>query len=313
MGNVNKIVLYVLVFAFAKAIQAQQDPQYTQYMYNPIVINPAYAGNRGVVSIMGLHRSQWLGLEGAPRTQTLSIHAPVTDSYMGWGLSVVNDAIGPASETYVAGDFSYSIPVSDSAQLSFGFKGGFHVLDVNFGRLNPFDVNDPRLQDNIDQKIAPTVGIGSYYHTKNFYVGLSTPNLLETRHFNRDDTSATTFIERERIHIYGIAGWVVDINSAVEFKPATLVKAVIGAPIQVDFSANFLFNKKFVLGTAYRWNAALSGMAGFQLSDQLLVGFAYDREITELGNAIYNDGSYEVFLRFELFKNYDRMITPRFF
>jgi len=311
----KKIFLIVfVVFAFAEAVTAQQDPQYTQYMYNPIVVNPAYAGNRGVMSIMGLHRSQWVGLDGAPRTQTLSLHTPIANSRVGVGLSIVNDEIGPADETYAAADFSYSIPVGEGSKLSFGIKGGVHLLNVDFTRLNIFNPSDSRLQENVENRLSPTVGAGVYYHAERFHIGLSSPNLLQTDHFdNVNNTSATSFIAQERIHFFGTAGYVFDLNSEIKLKPATMVKVVSGAPLQVDLSGNFLFNEKFTVGAAYRWSAAVSAMVGFQVSEQMLLGFAYDRETTELGNAVYNDGSYELFARFELFNSYDKIITPRFF
>lgn len=310
----KKFLSCLIVFAFAKAVTAQQDPQYTQYMYNPIVVNPAYAGNRGVMSIMGLHRSQWVGLDGAPRTQTLSLHTPISNSRVGLGLSVVNDEIGPADETYAAADFSYTIPVGDDARLSFGIKGGVHLLNVDFTRLNIFNTGDTRLQENVENRLSPTVGAGLYYHTERFYLGLSTPNLLQTDHFDSsNDSGATTFVAQERVHFFGTAGYVFDLNDNIKFKPATLLKVVAGAPLQLDVTGNFLFNDKFTVGAAYRWSAAVSAMVGFQVSDQMLLGFAYDRETTELGNAVFNDGSYELFARFELFNSYDRIITPRFF
>lgn len=310
----KKLLTCLLLFAFAKAVTAQQDPQYSQYSYNPIVVNPAYAGNRGVASIVGLHRSQWVGLDGAPRTQTLSFHTPISNSRVGLGLSIVNDEIGPSDETYVAADFSYTIPVGDDARLSFGLKGGIHVLNVDFTKLNIFNTGDPRLTDNVDNKLSPTVGLGLYYHTEKFYMGLSAPNLLQTDHFDEsNDSGSSTYIARERIHYFATAGYVLDLNDDIKFKPSTLVKVVQGAPLQVDLSANFLFNEKLTLGAAYRWSAAVTGLVGFQLSDQMMIGFAYDRETTELGNAVFNDGSYELFMRFELFNSYDRIITPRFF
>ncbi|MEP0479763.1 MAG: type IX secretion system membrane protein PorP/SprF [Nonlabens sp.] len=310
----KKLLTCLLLFAFAKAVTAQQDPQYSQYTFNPIVVNPAYAGNRGVASIVGLHRSQWVGLDGAPRTQTLSFHTPISNSRVGLGLSIVNDEIGPSDETYVAADFSYTIPVGDDARLSFGLKGGIHVLNVDFTKLNIFNTGDPRLTDNVDNKLSPTVGLGLYYHTEKFYMGLSAPNLLQTDHFDEsNDSGSSTYIARERIHYFATAGYVLDLNDDIKFKPSTLVKVVQGAPLQVDLSANFLFNEKLTLGAAYRWSAAVTGLVGFQLSDQMMIGFAYDRETTELGNAVFNDGSYELFMRFELFNSYDRIITPRFF
>lgn len=310
-------MLVVLGFT-TTSICAQQDAQYTQYMYNTISVNPAYAGSRGVLSVMGLHRSQWVGLDGAPRTQTLTVNTPIGgNERLGLGVSIVNDEIGPTDETYFDIDFSYSIPTSDEGKLSFGLKAGGHLLNVDFQKLSQFNSNDALFENNIDNKFSPNVGVGVYYHTDRFYVGLSAPNLLETDHFDESTTSsnstAVSFLAEERINYYLIAGHVFDLTDDVKFKPAVLSKLVFGAPLQVDVSANFLLYNRLTLGAAYRWSAALSGMVGFQISDSLMIGFAYDRETTELGQSQFNDGSYEVMLRFELFKKYNRMLTPRFF
>ncbi|MBP2832234.1 type IX secretion system membrane protein PorP/SprF [Aquimarina sp. U1-2] len=297
---------------------AQQDAQYTQYMYNTISINPAYAGSRGVMSITGLHRSQWVGIEGAPRTQTLTLNTPLGNTErVGLGVSIVNDQIGPTAETYLDIDFSYTIPISDSGELSFGLKAGGHLLNVDFQRLRQFNSNDNLFENNIDNKFSPNVGVGIYYHAERFYMGLSAPNILETSHFDESATNsnsnAVSFLAEERINYYVIAGHVFDLSTEVKFKPAVLSKVVFGAPLQVDVSANFLLYDRLTLGVAYRWSAAVSALAGFQISDSMMIGFAYDRETTALGQTQFNDGSYEVLLRFELFKKYNRMLTPRFF
>ena len=298
-------------------LYAQQDAQYTQYMYNTISVNPAYAGSRGVMSITGLHRSQWVGLEGAPRSQTLGFHTPLGQSQkVGLGVSLVNDEIGPTQETYIDIDFSYTINTSEKGKLAFGLKAGGHLLDVNFDALSKFDISDPRFSNNIDNKFSPNVGLGAYYYTQKFYFGFSIPNLLETDHFdenNLDTSKGASVIAEERVNYYFITGYTFDISEKLKFKPALLTKMVFGAPLQADLSANFLLYDRLTLGAAYRWSAAFSGMVGFQVSDQLLIGFAYDRETTELGNTLYNDGSYEVVIRFELFKKYNRLLTPRFF
>ncbi len=315
MKKVVSVFGFLLILALGTtSLSAQQDPQYTQYMYNTVAINPAYAGNRGVTSIVGLHRSQWVGLDGAPRTQSLSVHSPIGEGKVGLGLSIVNDALGPSQETYVGADFSYTINTSENGKLSFGLKAGGHILDVDFTKLRLFDVTDPRFSQNIDNKLSPIIGAGLYYHTDNFYAGLSAPNLIQTEHFDGSDNSnGASFVAKERIHYYGIMGYTFDISDQLKFKPSTLVKMVAGAPLQVDLTANFLVMEKLHLGAAYRWSAALSGLVGFQVSDSMLIGLAYDRESTDLGDTFYNDGSFEVFLRFELFNEYDRMLTPRFF
>ncbi len=318
MKKTYSLLTTILLSFVLYQTHAQQDAQYTQYMYNTISVNPAYAGNRGVFSIMGLHRSQWVGLEGAPRTQTLTLNTPVGDKErVGLGLSVVNDEIGPTSETYFSIDFSYTIPTSDEGRLSFGIKGGGHLLNIDFQQLTQFSSNDNLFENNIENKFTPQMGVGVYYHTDRFYFGLSAPNLLETNHFDKNTTSsdsnANSFLAEERINYYFITGHVFNLGYDVKFKPALLTKLVFGTPLQIDVSANFLIYEKLTLGVAYRWSAAVTAQVGFQISDALMIGFAYDKETTALGGTQFNDGSYEVMLRFELFKKYSRMLTPRFF
>lgn len=315
--SLNAILVLSLVFLSLHSIDAiaQQDAQYTQYMYNTLSINPAYAGQRGGLSVLGLHRSQWVGLRGAPKTQTASIHSPVGNSErIGLGLNIIQDDIFISNETYVDVAFSYSIPTSSRGNLSFGLKGGVHLLDVNYSEASAFQGGDVLLQSDIDNRFSPQIGLGLYYATDKFYTGFSAPNILKTQHF--DDSQSfndpnATFLAVERVNYYLTAGYVFDITSDFKFKPATLVKGVAGAPLQVDLTANALFLNKLTLGAAYRWSASVSALAGFQVSDKLMIGFAYDRETTELQQ--FNDGSYEVFLRFEIFKNTKRFISPRFF
>ncbi|MUH35918.1 type IX secretion system membrane protein PorP/SprF [Zobellia amurskyensis] len=309
----KKVVTTILsIFAGLVSVCGQQDAQYTQYMYNTISVNPAYAGSRGVFSIAALHRSQWVGLDGAPTTQTLNFHTPVSNK-VGLGLSIVNDEIGNGTnqDTYVDAAFSYTVNTSREGKLSFGLKAGGHLLNVDFSKLRNYgaESNLP----NIDNKFSPNIGAGVYYHTDHFYAGLSVPNFLQTEHFDGSDTNASSFLAEERMNFYFITGYVFDVNQRLKFKPAALVKLVRGAPLQVDLSANFLMNDKFSLGLAYRWDAAVSALFGFQLNDQLMLGLAYDREVTELGASRFNDGSFEIFLRYEFLNRYKRVITPRFF
>ncbi|MFS4456787.1 type IX secretion system membrane protein PorP/SprF [Maribacter sp. 2304DJ31-5] len=287
---------------------AQQDAQYTQYMYNTVSVNPGYAGSRGQISIGLLHRSQWVGLEGAPVTQTLNVHSPIGYRGVGLGFSVVNDKIGPTSETNLDIDFSYTIWTSTEGRLSFGLKGSANLLDVRFSELDEFS-SDPILLQNIDKRLTPNIGAGVYYRTNKFYAGLSVPRFLETSHFEESSLSTA----KEQMNFYFITGYVWDLTPLVKFKPTLLTKVVQGAPLQVDLSANFMLNEKFIVGAAYRWDAAFSGMAGFNLSKKFLIGIAYDRETTELGSAAFNDGSFEVILRYDFISSKNNLKSPRFF
>jgi len=308
--------LLFLALLFVGESNAQQDAQYTQYMFNTISVNPAYAGSRGQLSAAALYRAQWVGLEGAPTSQTVNIHSPIRNSKLGYGISIVNDEIGDGAvqETYFDGVLSYTIEVARDAKLSFGLKAGLNVLNLDFNKLRNFDA-EPVNVDNIENRVSPNVGLGFYYHTNKFYAGLSAPNLLQTEHFDNSATDANSiqFLSQERINFYLITGYVFDLNGNLKFKPALLTKMVGGAPLQVDLSASFMFNDKFTFGAAYRLDAAVSALAGFQISDQLMLGLAYDRETTELGGTRFNDGTFEVFLRYELVKSFQRLVSPRFF
>ncbi|WP_430905875.1 PorP/SprF family type IX secretion system membrane protein [Maribacter sp. 2-571] len=307
-------IALTLILAASNGLFAQQDAQYTQYMYNTIAVNPAYAGSRGVLSLNGLYRTQWIGLDGAPTTFTANFHTPVSRR-VGIGLSVVSDEIGNGTnqDQYFDAVFSYTVPTSENGKLSFGLKAGGHLLNVDFTKLQNYraDLNATNL-DNIDSKFSPNFGAGVYYHTDKFYAGVSVPNFLKTQHFD-DASGNASFLAEERLNLYLITGYVFDLNPDLKFKPAALVKAVSGAPLQVDVSANFMFNQKFTLGAAYRWDAALSGLFGFQITDQFMLGLAYDKEITELGNTAFNSGSFEIMLRYEFLTKYKKVITPRFF
>lgn len=287
---------------------AQQDAQYTQYMYNTININPAYAGSRGAMSVFAMHRTQWVGLDGAPVTNTASINTPLNNSNLGLGVSFINDRIGPTNENTISADLSYSVQISNSYKLSFGIKATANIFNLDMSKLNPeiaFPL-DPSMQ-NIDNEFTPNIGSGIYLHSDKAYVGISIPNFIESNRYDDNEYKIAT----EKINYYLIAGYVFDLNPELKFKPAILTKFVEGAPLQVDISGNFMFSEKFTIGLAYRWSAALSAMVGFQVSDGMYIGYGYDRETTRLNN--YNSGSHEIFLRYEIFKNNNKITTPRFF
>lgn len=300
----KKIILLFLFFSVV--CSAQQDAQYTQYMYNTIAVNPAYAGSRGVLSVFGLYRTQWIGLDGAPKTSTISINTPLNDSNLGLGVSLVNDKIGPTNENTLSADLSYTVPTSDTFKLSFGIKATANLFNVDINKLSFEDQDDPQFQD-LRNKFTPNIGAGVYWHSDRAYLGLSVPNFIETNRYDDNDTA----IFKDKINYYLMAGYVFDLNYYLKFKPAVLTKMVQGAPLQVDVSGNFMFNDKFTLGLAYRWSASVSAMAGFQVSEGLYIGYGYDHETTRLRR--FNSGSHEVFLRFEFFNNYNKIISPRFF
>lgn len=298
----------VLFLLFSLRSTAQQDPNFTQYMYNTMSINPAYAGSRDVLSATLLHRSQWLGFDGAPTTQTLSVHSPIKDGKMGLGLNIINDKIGVTKETDINAVYSYALEVSRFTKLSFGINAGVNLLNVDFNDLNQYDPLDPEF-NNIDNKISPQLGLGALLYNDQYFVGLSVPAIFRKDRFA--DSSNPDVEVRDRLHYFLTAGLVFDINPSLKFKPSILLRHVSGSPLLTELSSNFLINDKFTVGAAYRLNSAFSGLFAFQVNESILLGLAYDRETSTLTN--YNDGSIEFFARFELFKKYKRMYTPRFF
>lgn len=274
-------------------------------MYNTNSINPAYTGSREVFSAFVLHRNQWLGLEGAPVTNNATVTTKISESNFGAGISFTNDNIGPTSENTISLDLAYFVSLNESYKVSFGLRTTANLFSINNNRLNLLNQNDPQFQ-NFKSEFSPNLGGGLYLFSKKTYFGISVPNLFETKRFNLNQVQIIT----EKMHYYFITGSVFKINQNIDFKPALLVKAVEGAPLQTDLSANFLFHKKLTLGVAYRVESAVSILAGFQWHKNWFAGYAYDRETTNLAN--YNAGSHELFLRYE-FSTTSRISSPRFF
>ncbi len=301
------VLLFISSIGFA-----QQLPQFTQYMFNTISINPAYAGSRETLSIVGLHRSQWTGIEGGPQTQTLSAHTPLKNEKAGLGVSVIRDTPGFENYLYLYGDFSYTINLTEKTKLALGVKAGATHYNLDQEFLNDPEVTSDPFFGNYANRWNPNVGAGLYLHTKTWYFGASAPRLINVDN-NRSETARIDYVALERISYYIIAGYVLDITENTKLKPSTLVKATNGAPISVDLNLNILFYEKFWLGGSYRYNkdtASLAGIADFQVSKQLRVGYAYEHFISDLRPFL--GATHEILLMYELF-NERRIKSPRYF
>ncbi len=289
---------------------AQQLPQFTQYMYNTISINPAYAGSRETLSVVGLHRSQWVGFDGGPVTQTLSIHSPLRNDKIGLGMSVINDKLGDERFTYLYGDFSYTIKTGEKTELAFGIKAGFTSYTLDRSAADA-PGTDPGIY-GVNDRWSPNLGAGVYWHSNKWYLGLSTPRLL-TNDYNDDNSNGQEYAALERVSYYFTGGYVFDLSESTKLKPAFLVKAVNGAPLSFDITANFLFNEKFWLGGGYRVSqntSAIAGLADFQVSKQMRIGYAYEYPLSDVSS--YTGGTHEILIMFELFKM-KRIKSPRYF
>ena len=311
--KLNKFYGIAFMLLLTSVTFAQQLPQFTQYMFNTISINPAYAGSRETLSVVGLHRSQWVGLEGGPQTQTLSVHAPLRNEKVGLGLSVINDELGFENFQYVYADFSYTIQTGVNTKLAFGIKGGVtaYNLDGDFvasGAPDPINGQPDNLIFGFEDRLDFNVGAGVYWHSDRWYVGLSAPRI-----FTNEYTGQGTFEALERVSYYFTGGYVFDLSDNIKLKPSTLLKATNGAPLSFDISANFLFNEKFWIGGGYRINeqaAAIGGIVDFQVSKQLRIGYAYEYPISDIRP--FTSGTHEILLMFEIFKS-RRIKSPRYF
>lgn len=287
-------------------VSAQQDPQFTQYMYNTLSVNPAYAGSRGHLTALLMHRSQWVGVNGAPTTQVLAVDGPMGNN-VGLGLVLSHDALGPSSEVFVDANFSYTVKLDDTdKKLSFGLKGGGRLFNVDFSKglvENP----DIAFQNNIENKFFPTIGAGIYYHTAKSYLGLAVPNFFSEDHYDGQEQE----IASERLHYFLIGGKIIDLTPDIKFKPAFFVKWVPGAPVIADISANVMLMETFTAGLAYRWDDSFSALLGLQISPDLSAGYAYDLTTSDLRS--YTSGTHEIFLRYEFKTVEKRLKSPRFY
>jgi len=308
----KKIITIILIVIVGYTSNAQQDAMFTHYMYNTLAVNPAYAGSRDALTITGLHRSQWVGFDGAPITQTLTAHTPIINENVGLGLSVINDKIGPINTTSLYADFSYRIKINKKSHLAFGLKGGMNMVNNNLTSLNIDDKNDLAFIQNVQSKLLPNFGFGMYYYSDKFYAGVSIPKLLENN-FANNTTSGTTNLSSEKRHYFLIAGTVFNINEGIKFKPTTFIKVTNGAPIEGDVTASFIFNDKFWLGGMFRTGDALGILAGINITNQLGLGYSFDWSYANT-TMVYNGGSHEIMLRYDfIYKTDEKIRSPRYF
>jgi type IX secretion system PorP/SprF family membrane protein len=298
------IALFVVMFAGATSLVAQQDPHFSQFFDNTLFVNPAYAGSKDVLNITTLHREQWMGFEGRPVSTTLSIHSPLNYRSVGVGMTVVNDHNGPVDQTMVYGDFSYSLKFKNEAKLAFGLQGGFNVISIGTSGLVKTDPNDPHLLNNVKNNFNPNFGFGIYYHTPRWFVGVSSPKLLEQSY-----DGSTTNVEQR--HYYANAGCVLPVNAVWKIRPMSQVKMTAGAPVSLDVSVTGIYREKLYVGALYRLNAAVGGFIQVQLNPQLKVGFASDFSTQVIRN--YNYGTFEALLSYDFVFKKAGIRSPRYF
>lgn len=304
--KMTKTILTILFLNLITVAFAQQDPQYTQYMYNQAIINPAYAGSNESLSLVSLYRNQWTGFEGAPKTLTVSAHTPLREK-TGIGISFISDQLGPVKENNIYADFSYTINLGNSSKLAFGIKAGLTVHDIalNSGIIT-FEPGDPLFRSDVS-KVTPNVGFGSFLYSDNYYIGLSVPNILNSTHLDNDGIA----FGNERKHYFFTSGYVFQLSKQIKFKPSFLIKSSFDSPLSFDVNANFLFYDRFELGASYRNIDSFSGLIGFSITENIRIGYAYDHIISDL--KIASTSSHEVFLVFDFYFKNKVSRSPRFF
>ena len=289
-------------------VNAQQDPNYTQYMYNLSVINPAYAGSKESVSGGLLYRKQWVEIEDAPTTGTFFIHSPVGRN-VGLGLSAITDKIGPVEENNIFGDFSYTLNLGGESRLALGLKAGLTLHKIDFNRIYPTlpDPNDGVFGGANPSSSTFNLGTGAFYYTNKFYLSLSVPNMLKSKYLDYNGVSYGSEVS----HYFLTGGYVFDLTPNVKFKPFAMVKSSFNAPTSFDVSTNFLFNEKFEIGATYRYQDSFGAMVNYAITPSLRLGYAYDRIISDL--KVATQSSHEVILLFDL--NFPKKVSqsPRYF
>ena len=304
----KKLILLLFTVLIAQQISAQQDPQYTQYMYNMNIINPAYAGISEGLSVGALYRSQWVGLDGGPETFTFNIHSPV-GKQLALGLSVISDKIGPVEETNAYVDASYTIPLGMETRLAFGVKGGFtfHDIAIAESQITLVDLSDPFFANAINET-TPNIGAGVYFYKPNkYYISISVPNILNGVHLDANGTK----IGSESEHLFTAAGYVFDLSENFKLKPHALLKYAFDAPVSYDLNANLFMYDLLEFGVGYRLDDSFSAMINFQVTKDLRIGYAYDA--INSGLDIVTNSSHEVFINYDF--NFSSKVSrsPRYF
>jgi type IX secretion system PorP/SprF family membrane protein len=302
-----KILILVFITIVVTPSMAQQLPQFTQYMYNTIAVNPAYAGSRETLTLVGLHRNQWAGFPGAPTTQTLSVHAPLRHENIGLGFSFINDELGFENFVYMYGDFSYAIKLNEISKLAFGLKAGFTAFSVDNELLT--SNTDDQLIGNIENRWTPNVGAGVMWLWERGYLGLSAPRLI-----NNNYSTDSPYKALERVSYYFTGGYVFNLGVTTKFKPSFMIKATNGATVSTDVSANFLFFERLWLGAGYRFNntaGALGLMTDYQVLRDWRIGYTFELPTSEIRP--YTNGTHEIILMFEVFNPRRRETSPRYY
>ena len=304
-NSCNKRLVLVLALISISYINAQREPQYTQYINNTLTYNPAYISTQEEITITALGRSQWAGFEGAPKTLSFSAILPSLKRF-GTGLNIIHEEIGATKQTSISANLAYEIQVNKSIYTSFGISAGGSFLNINYNDGNQLHANDPLLVNT--NYFDPNLGFGIMTYADNWYAGLSVPNFLKSKYYSEKKSS---LIASENLQYFILGGYIFNINDHLKFKPAVLARVSKNLPLVIDYSANVLINKKVTVGISYRSSEIVTGIFGIQLTDIFYLGYSYDRTFSNLNR--YNKGSSEILLKITIPRKIKTIQSPRFY
>jgi len=313
MKYMKSRIIIILFMLGMFASKAQYDPSFTQYMFNEMFINPAYAGSKDAMAVNLLHRQQWVNFPGRPITTTFSLHGPLMNNKMGLGLSVLNESIGKLTRNLVYGSYSYRVKTDKKGTLALGLNAGFENQVNKLSELKATDQGDVQISQNTPSMIAPNFGFGLFYSTKKFYAGLSIPRIIDNSYMF---TNGGSFKQSMKFNVqtftyYFTIGRVFEVNEYLKIKPQAMVKMVENAPLQYEMNVNFLIKSLIWAGLSYRSGSNVSVILGVQVNPQFIVSYSYDYGLNAIQQ--YSQGSHEIALGYVFSYKHKKVITPRYF
>lgn len=313
MKTLRNITIVLILFVGSLSLYGQQAPVYTHYMYNTLVINPAYAGSRDALSITALHRSQWVGFSGAPITQSFTMHTPFKNEFIGVGFSVVNDKIGPTNNTSIFFDYAFILKTSEKSRLALGLSSGINIYQADLNSIELDQQIDPAFEENVENKVSPNFGLGIYYSRDRFYAGISSPFILQNTYALENQNNGTAIIAKIQRYYFVIAGTQVNLTDKIALRPTSQIKITKSAAIEADFTASFIFMNRLLIGAMYRTGDAFGVLVGVDITKKLHLGYSFDWSYG-LRTFKYNQGSHELVLRYDfIFFNKRQIHSPRNF
>jgi type IX secretion system PorP/SprF family membrane protein len=303
------VLIAMLMLGTSLPLQAQQDAQYSQYMFNQLAFNPAYAGSRDALSATMLLRRQWMGFDGGPATANVNVHAPILNERHGVGFQFEQDRVGVTSQSNFALSYAYRIPVGKGF-LNLGLNAGLLHYKTRFAQINPTDP-DPSKPSVDAAALLPRAGAGAYFSTPKFFAGFSVPNLLAGRYFGSGNQTAGQLASKQSMHMFTMVGAILPVGNSISFRPSAVLKTVPNAPMILDLNATMFFAKVIGVGVGYRTTDAMVFMLEFQSKRRFRMGYAYDLTLSPLRT--YNSGSHELMIGLDLGWGKTNFMTPRYF